>query len=849
MEKNTIKKYAVWARTELISRVAQKAQYYGIEENKPMQYNIGDELLTPQQKQQRHALIQRIEEKGYQQVIEEVAYTWFNRFCALRYMEVNNYLPSHVRVFTNEENEFKPQILTEAIHLELDGLDMKEVYAYKEANDNEALYKYLLTVQCNALGSILPGMFRKISGYAELLFPDKLLLEGSVIDRMLEIPEEDWTDQVQIIGWLYQYYNTEPKDKVFANLKKNIKVSKENIPAATQLFTPDWIVRYMVENSLGRLWAEGHGKPKDAEWRYYLEEAEQEAEVQAQLDEIRSAYRNLAPEDIRCIDPCMGSGHILCYMFDVLMQIYNEYGYPAHEAVESIIMNNLYGLELDKRAAQLAYFAVMMKARQYDRRFFSREIQPHTMHFQNLHVNAELLPEGILREMALVFADADEFGSLLDVSKFDADAAAEAIDELTRASDDEFTGDLLNEEIHEKLQKMVTLTRMLQMKYDVVCTNPPYMGMGNANASLKNYVDKKYPDSKADMFAVFIEKCAEFAKCNGYYAMITQHAWMFLTSYEKLREKLQLKTTINMAHLGARAFDEISGEVVQTTSFINLNTHIANYLGLYERLIEGMSESEKCSLFLSHEKTYITNSEQFKAIPGAPIAYWVSKNVYSAFSNKLIGDMATLCQGLTTTDNNLYVRFWHEVFLSNIKFDSQTAEEAMESRTKWFPFNKGGSFKKWFGNNELVVNYQFDGSEIKASVLRKYTYLKTPDFVVKNSKYYFQEGLTWSALANDFSIRYIPYGSICADKGQGLFAKDNLKYYCALLNSKVADVFLRMISPTLDYNCGYVRKVPCIVDKSRIDNVEYLVDECIDIAKTDWDSFETSWDFKRHPLI
>lgn len=846
MEKNTIKRYAVWARTELISRVAQKAQYYGIEENKPMQYNIeniGDELLTPQQKQQRRALIQRIEEKGYQQVIEEVAYTWFNRFCALRYMEVNNYLPSHVRVFTNEENEFKPQILTEAIHLELDGLDMKEVYAYKEANDNEALYKYLLTVQCNALGSILPGMFRKISGYAELLFPDKLLLEGSVIDRMLEIPEEDWTDQVQIIGWLYQYYNTEPKDKVFANLKKNIKVSKENIPAATQLFTPDWIVRYMVENSLGRLWAEGHGKPKDAEWRYYLEEAEQEAEVQAQLDEIRSAYRNLAPEDIRCIDPCMGSGHILCYMFDVLMQIYNTYGYPAHEAVESIIMNNLYGLELDKRAAQLAYFAVMMKARQYDRRFFSREIQPHTMHFQNLRVNAELLPEGILREMALVFADADELGSLLDVTTLNVDAAAEAIDELTRASDDEFTGDLLNEEIHEKLQKMVTLTRMLQMKYDVVCTNPPYMGSSGMNARLSDFVKKRYPDSKSDLFAVFMEKCGLLAKQNGYYAMITQHAWMFLSSYEKLRAKLMIHTTVNMAHLGARAFDEIGGEVVQTTAFVNTCSHIAEYLGIYARLVDEAGQAVKEAMFLSWKYNHTAKQENFSKIPGRPVAYWVSAKVlYCFLTYEALGKNNKLLAGTSTGDNDQYLRIWHEVKFNDISKNAPT-----DLSKKWYPCNTGGSFRKYTLNDDYIINWENDGYRIKHHINSK----GKIGSAVRNKEYHFKTGITWNKLSStNFGVRLVPDGYISDDTARMIVCDDKKRLLLlGFLCSKVCRFFLEILSPTMSFTNSELKRLPVELGDQNGQKISTVTNNNIILSMEDRSAFETSWDFKRHPLI
>ncbi|MBQ9902161.1 MAG: BREX-1 system adenine-specific DNA-methyltransferase PglX, partial [Clostridia bacterium] len=437
MNKNAIKRYAIWARNELIDRVSHRAAVYGITDEDHGDMNadsVNGSILTVTEKRQRQALIRKVNAQGYQIVMEEVAFTWFNRFAALRFMEVNGYLPSHVRVFTNDEGEFKPQMLTEAIHLELDGLDRKIVYALEKTNRGEDLFKYLLITQCNALSAILPGLFQKIDDYTELLLPDFLLREGSVIQQMVElIPEEDWTDQVQIIGWLYQYYNTEPKDKVFGR-KSGEKIKKEEIPAATQLFTPDWIVRYMVENSLGRLWLEGH--PNDelkSGWKYYLDEAQQEPEVAAQLGEIRKEYAALKPEDIRVIDPCMGSGHILCYLFDVLVQIYEAYGYSVREAIRLIVEKNLYGLDLDERAGQLAYFAVMMKARQYDRRFFSRDVQPNIGHFQGLSYNLEDFPDPALQSLVKAFENADEYGSLLEISEknIDIEAAANAVDAYT----------------------------------------------------------------------------------------------------------------------------------------------------------------------------------------------------------------------------------------------------------------------------------------------------------------------------------------------------------------------------------------------------------------------------------
>lgn len=878
MNKNAIKKFAVWARTELIARVSLKGVEYGITEDKMEDANadsVNGKVLSNNEKKQRMALIDRIKEKGYKQVMEEVAYTWFNRFSALRFMEVNGYLPSRVRVFTDEENNFKPQIITEAIHLELDGIDKEQVLELKDAEKTEELYKYLLIVQCNALSKILPGMFQKIADYTELLLPDNLLRDGSVIQQMIElIPEEDWKYAVQIIGWLYQYYNSEKKDDVFAALKKNVKITKENIPAATQLFTPDWIVRYMVENSLGRLWLEGHPDakeqllpteteqtdyangnrdPEDTKWHYYLEEAKQEPEVQDQLMEIRKEYAMLTPEQIKVIDPCCGSGHILAYMFDVLVQIYENYGYTTREAVASVVENNLYGLDIDDRAAQLAYFAVMMKARQYDRRFFSREIQPHVYaivesnyvnqfaidYFWNGDEKLKTAMDTIISELH----DAKEYGSILTVTPQDWASLYARFAEIKEDIH------MLSETVLAELLPLVQVAEALEQKYDVVVTNPPYMGASGMSAKLSNFVKKNYPDSKSDLFAVFIEHCGQMVKKNGYQAMITQHAWMFLSSFEKLRVKLLETDIINMAHLGARAFEEIGGEVVQTTSFVMRKSHVIDYKGKYCRLVEPTSQQGKEEMFLKRQEFYQTKQESFSSIPGSSVAYWASNKALSWFNSKQIGECALLCQGLTTTDNEKYVRQWFELSIDRIGF-SMSQETAIKSDKRWFPFNKGGGFCKWYGNNDLVVNYENDGRAIKADVLKKYTYLKTPDFVVKNSKTYFLEGLTWSALGNIFSIRWFPQGAICADKGQGLFDnKEKLYYDCGLLNSKVAEMYLRLISPTLDFNCGYVRKVPFVFDTNQLNNINELVRQNIEMSKKDWDAFETSWDFQQHPLL
>ncbi len=866
MDKNAIKKFAVWARTELIARVSLKGVEYGIIEDNIEDANadsVGGKVLTADEKKQRQALIAEINDKGYKQVMEEVAYTWFNRFSALRFMEVNGYLPSHVRVFTDEENNFKPQIIAEAIHLDLDGLDMEKVYELKEAEKTEELYKYLLIVQCNALNKILPGMFQKIADYTELLLPDNLLREGSVIQQMIElIPEDDWKDAVQIIGWLYQYYNSEKKDDVFAALKKNVKITKENIPAATQLFTPDWIVRYMVENSLGRLWLEGHPDakeqllpteeeqsayaagnrdPEDTKWHYYLEEAEQEPEVQAQLAEIRKEYAALTPDQLKVIDPCSGSGHILAYMFDVLMKIYESYGYTTREAVASIVENNLYGLDIDDRAAQLAYFAVMMKARQYDRRFFSRGIQPHVYAIvESNHVDKFAVDYFCNGDMKLTAAmdtiiselhDAKEYGSILTVTPQDWSAMYDRFAEIMEDIN------MSRETALRELLPLVQVAEALAQKYDAVVTNPPYRALTDCSIKLNDYVKKGYSDSKSDLFAVFIERCELMVKNNCYQAMITQHAWMFLSSFEKLRAKLQRIDTINMAHLGPRAFEEIGGEVVQTTSFVMRKSHIASYKGSYYRLIEPTSQQGKEDMFLSRINCYIAKQDDFLIIPGSPIAYWASSNVLGIFKNgKSLEQIADCCTGMQTGNNDKYVRYWFEV--SSCDFNSND----ISFGNKWIKYNCGGESRKWYGNHWRVINWENNGYSVKHE----------KGSVIRNESHFFQEGISWKRIgSSDFFLRYFPEGFIIDQAGDSMFFQNrNVLYYVlGFVNTNVALSIFKFIAPTLNLTAGNMNKLPIISEQDKATNIENSVKENIEKEKNDWDSFETSWDFQHHPLL
>ena len=872
MDKNAIKKFAVWARTELIARVSLKGVEYGITEDNIEDVNadsVGGKVLTANEKKQRQALIAEINDKGYKQVMEEVAYTWFNRFSALRFMEVNGYLPSHVRVFTDEENNFKPQIITEAIHLDLDGLDMEKVYELKDAEKSEELYKYLLIVQCNALNKILPGMFQKIADYTELLLPDNLLREGSVIQQMIElIPEDDWKDAVQIIGWLYQYYNSEKKDDIFTALKKNVKITKENIPAATQLFTPDWIVRYMVENSLGRLWLEGHPDvkeqflpteeeqsayaagnrdPEDTKWHYYLEEAEQEPEVQIQLAEIRKEYAALTPNQLKVIDPCSGSGHILAYMFDVLMKIYESYGYTTREAVASIVGNNLYGLDIDDRAAQLAYFAVMMKARQYDRRFFSRGIQLHVYAIvESNHVdkfavdyfcNGDAKLTAAMNIIIKELHDAKEYGSILTVTPQDWSALYDRFAEITEDIN------MSRETALRELLPLVQVAEALAQKYDVVVTNPPYMGSSGMSAKLSDYVKKNYPDSKSDLFSCFIEHGNGIIKRNRFNCMITMQSWMFLSSFEKMRAKaLQTKTITNLMHME----NMVMGIAFGTAVTIFRNNVVKGYKGTYNQIKLQDIENDTPKQFpIQGNRFAQVSTDNFSKIPGSPVAYWVSKAVLDVYSRaKLLGNIASPRTGMTTGDNNRFLRLWFEIEIPKAKFDAKDADDARTSGKKWFPYCKGGGYMRWYGYNEYLVNWENDGFEIKNNI--KPNGLKAAS--VRSESLYFKKLITWSAVTSgSFSCRLCEGGSLFDSGGSSIDVHGETLYILAILNSVIGQFYLDISNATINYQPGDIAGIPVVFPEGN--EPTQRIEECVDIARKDWDSFETSWDFQHHPLL
>ena len=886
MNKTAIKNFAIWARNKLIADVSYDARLIGITEDgiaNPLPQSFGGTQffdigtaepysISGEAVRQRDKLIEVIQQKekdtdyktAYQYVIEEVAYTWFNRLIAIRFMEVNDYLPSHIRVLSSESGKLEPDLVTTPFDAELPFTAEEEaqIFQLKQDNKLDEVFRILFLKQCNALNEILPALFEKTKNYTELLLSLSVIDQDGVVYHLIhDIPEDDFNiergGQVEIIGWLYQYYNTEPKAAAFA---KNGKITKEEIPAVTQLFTPDWIVRYMVENSLGRLWVEGHPECGLKEnWKYYLEEAQQEPEVQAKLAEIRKEYAALNPEDIKLIDPCMGSGHILVYAFDVLMQIYESAGYSQRDAAKSILENNIYGLDIDDRAYQLAYFAVMMKARQYNRRILNGENSCHVYAIQESNsVNrahlkyfgagmddieknaAKMQLEGLLDTLT----DAKEYGSILNVESYNWDLLRRFVAAEDTAG--QISMDSVGvEDTAEQLNRLIDIGETMARKYWVTCTNPPYAGTSNLSANVNNFVKKNYPDSKADLFAVFIERCRQMTVNNGFQAMITQHAWMFLSSFEKLREKMMLTETVNMAHLGARAFEEIGGEVVQTTAFVRCANHVEGYKGTYCRLIEPTSQQGKADMFISGQNQYRVGQISFSKIPGVPVAYWISPEVLKLFDERTVGSIADAKSGMTTTDNTRFLRLWEEVNCQKIGFGYGNIADTQDMKYKWFPFCKGGDFRRWAGNESFVVNWFNNGEEIRIAAEGA-----TGGRLV-NIDCALRECLVWTKISSaNISLRMKKQGIFFSDAAPGVFAnRETLYYLLALLNTKYANEIIKLINPTLNFVPGAVSSVPVKKDEKNKGKIIEIAEGNVQLSEQDWDSFETSWDFKKHPLL
>ena len=886
MNKTAIKNFAIWARNKLIADVSYDARLIGITEDgiaKPLPQSFGGTQffdigtaepysISGEAVRQRDKLIEVIQQKekdtdyktAYQYVIEEVAYTWFNRLIAIRFMEVNDYLPSHIRVLSSESGKLEPDLVTTPFDAELPFTAEEEaqIFQLKQDNKLDEMFRILFLKQCNALNEILPALFEKTKNYTELLLSLSVIDQDGVVYHLIhDIPEDDFNiergGQVEIIGWLYQYYNTEPKAAAFA---KNGKITKEEIPAVTQLFTPDWIVRYMVENSLGRLWVEGHPECGLKEnWKYYLEEAQQELEVQAKLVEIRKEYAALNPEDIKLIDPCMGSGHILVYAFDVLMQIYESAGYSQRDAAKSILEHNIYGLDIDDRAYQLAYFAVMMKARQYNRRILNGENTCHVYAIQEsnsinrAHLKyfgaglddieknaAKMQLEGLLDTLT----DAKEYGSILNVESYNWDLLRRFV--AAEDTDGQISMDSVGvEDTAEQLNRLIDIGETMARKYWVTCTNPPYAGTSNLSANVNNFVKKNYPDSKADLFAVFIERCRQMTVNNGFQAMITQHAWMFLSSFEKLREKMMLTETVNMAHLGARAFEEIGGEVVQTTAFVRCANHVEGYKGTYCRLIEPTSQQGKADMFISGQNQYRVGQISFSKIPGVPVAYWISPEVLKLFDERTVGSIADAKSGMTTTDNTRFLRLWEEVNCQKIGFGYSNIADTQDMKYKWFPFCKGGDFRRWAGNESFVVNWFNNGEEIRVAAEGA-----TGGRLV-NIDCALRECLVWTKISSaNISLRMKKQGIFFSDAAPGVFAnRETLYYLLALLNTKYANEIIKLINPTLNFVPGAVSSVPVKKDEKNKGKIIEIAEGNVQLSEQDWDSFETSWDFQKHPLL
>lgn len=859
MNKKALLEYALFARKELETQIALSLNKLGIYKDHITKANVvGDftiiegtqETFSKRVYELRKSIVENefhLKNQKFDSVVEEFAYTWFNRIIAIRFMEVHDYFPHGFRVLTSRDGAYEPEIMKNLPYV-LEELDLKEsvIRSLKEQNKTEELYRYVLFKQCNRLSKVFPDLFSKGEEYLELLLPNNLLSPDSIIRKIESIPEEDFLNDVEIVGWLYQFYNSVKKDQVFASKET---ITKDTLPAVTQLFTPDWIVRYMAENSVGRVWMESYPNSSlRSDLKYYVDDVKQDDETNKKLEEIK--YKNVDPEKIKVIEPCSGSGHILVYVFDLIYKMYIEKGYNTKDIPALILKNNLFGLDVDKRAAQLAQFSLIMKARSIDNRFFNEDrfVRPRVFEI----IDSTTLTNSNYKECmkSLHFSDASikiaeyldkEFehakviGSLLQLEQKD---YAVLMDDIKRCREVE-TPNLLEYPFFYEgincLKQLVRLAMTLTKKYDVMITNPPYIGLSTLEAFPKKYLGDRYPNSKTDMFAMFME--TNFVKKNGFLAMINMHSWMFLSSYEKLRKHIiQTQCIYNMLHLGAHAFETIGGEVVQTTSFVIRNCAIQSN-GVYFRLVD---EKDKEAAFLAGGGI-IMNLSVYDTLPSNIIAYWVSENFVNIFKKST--PLFNYCEpkkGLSTGNNDLFLRLWHEVDSNKEFFDATDYISAFASGKKWFPINKGGSFRKWYGNNEFVINYEINGKELK----------KYSGSVIRNESYYFNESITWSMLSSStLGIRFSPKGKIFEGAGPSLFIdEDKMDYILGLLSTKVALSFVKSLNPTLNINISDIGNIP-IVDINSNSDVAVISKENVELSKKEWDSFEESWDFKKHPLI
>lgn len=864
MNTSNIKKYAPQARNDFIAAMRKQAAKYGITadrilpaEQKGDLLLIGDQVFPLSVMKSRDKLIKRIQASSFEQSIDYIAYSWFNRLCAIRYMECKGLLDHGRRVLSSADGSAGlPQILEECLDIDLPGLDASRVAELKlDGNKDEELYRELLLAQCHALNQVMPLLFEQVSDESELLLPDNLTKTDSLIrDLVSSIPEEDWSD-VQIIGWLYQFYISEKKDQVIGKVVKS-----EDIPAATQLFTPNWIVKYLVQNSVGRLWMMAQPDSTLASsWEYYIQPAEQTDEVNAQLKQLIDARisedgDSLNPESITVLDPACGSGHILVEAYDCLKAIYLERGYRSRDIPRLILENNLYGIDIDTRAAQLSSFALLMKAREDDRRLFSNPPKLNIIALQDSQserlqaFSQDLANTGIaqadLKELLDLFEYASTFGSLIQVPEVFAKKLPDLESKLNTAL---ASGDIFAQQSAQELLPLVQQAKILAKKYDAVIANPPYMGGKGMNTALKDFAKKKFPESKSDLFAMFIERGFEWCKDSGFNSMVTMQSWMFLSSYEAMREKLLQDRTLScMVHMG----NGVMGIAFGTAATVMLNNHVNNYEGSFS-----YCENDDVNEFgipkqfpVQNERLKTAKPDDFKKIPGSPIAYWASEDILKIFNSfDKLSLLVKTREGLTTGSNEKFLRLWQEVDLNNIGFNIRNNNEAYQSQKKFFPYIKGGEFRRWSGNREYIVNWYNDGEEVKHLIDSDTGRIRSHNY---NGQYGFQSGFTWSGISSGtFAVRFVPSGYMFDAKGPMGFIidKSNSKKILAFLNSSITNHFIRMLAPTMDFKLGHILNLPIIKDS--YNTLDILVEKAIELSTYDWDSYETSWDFTQNPII
>lgn len=921
MDKVALRNFAVNAKEKMEKEIKRKLELIGITENKIEEgivsendyLKIGSTELNKREIKQRETLIKTLKGKmkdddfksALNELIEEIAYTWFNRIIAIRFMEVNNYLDDGIRILSSgRENDREPQIIREVFNTDLEFSDEEKNYIYKlkEESKTEELFRFLFIKKCNKLNEILPELFEEAEDYSELLLPISINDEEGILRKLVdEVPEESFDvkkeGQIEVIGWLYQYYNEEKKKEVDKKTKKGKKVEQDDIPAKTQLFTPKWIVKYMVENSLGNLWLEGYPNENlEEKWKFFVKGEKQEEEIEKKQEKLNENYKEMKLEEIKIIDPCMGSGHILVYAFDVLMDIYLNQGYSTRDAVQSILENNIYGLDIDKRAYQLAYFALMMKAREYYRRIFSKKMELNICYTRESNdINKEIIDfisngnNKIKEELDLLynsFLDAREYGSLIEAPKIDYDEIKNRLSEIENTNFYNLFDESKKDEIKNKFYYVIKTSEILSKKYEVVTTNPPYMGSSMMDSKLSKYTKKNYPDSKSDMFAVFIEKCNSLTDRNGFCSMITMPSWLFLSSFENLRKYIINNLNIkSLLHMGRGIFGIDFGSVAFTLKKeINLTNTKGNYYRLHKRNFQhiyyndikkiflnskentsykynfdlyrdnqGVNEISNLSMEEGEQIKFQINQKNFEKIPGIPIGYWASENLLKDFEKGIrTSELVEPRQGLATTDNDRFLRQWYEVEGGKINYNTKSINHTENNKFKWYPCNKGGARRQWSGNYDYVVNWENNGSEIKKNILYKYPYLKTPDFVAKNTNYYFKKAITWSDITSGgFAIRYREEGSIHDVTGMSAFSDSTfkLKYILGLLSTKISDYIFKILNPTIHLQIGNFSNFPVIENEQIKPKVLSIVDDCIKISKYDWNTFETAWDFKVSPLV